>query len=193
MNRKNLITIGFVLAVIIGIPVGWYLLSPLWVNVEVNESFPAAPAPVSTEVSMTETEPTKAVETAVAEPDKVMEEEMPAVEMSVLAQGSFYDVAHVGGGEALLYQLADGSRVLRLQGFEVENGPDLHVYLAPIDPVPNTVGTEIPGSVDLGKLKGNIGDQNYEIPADLDLSQFQSVVIWCQPFRVPFTAAALGQ
>ena len=191
MNRKNLITIGIILAVIVAIPVGWYLLSPLWVNVEVDEAFPAAPAPVSTESSMPEAVPTKAMATAMAEPDKVMEDEMPTVEMSVLSQGSFYDIAHVGGGQALVYQLADGSRVLRLQDFEVDNGPDLHVYLVPINPVPDSVGVEIPGSGDLGKLKGNIGDQNYEIPADLDLSQFQSVVIWCQPFRVPFTAAAL--
>ncbi|HAV76815.1 MAG TPA: hypothetical protein DCX53_05605 [Anaerolineae bacterium] len=193
MNRKNLITIGIVIAVIVAIPVGWYLLSPLWINVEVDESFPAAPAPVSTEESMPMPEPTAAMATAMAEPDTMMEEPMPSIEMSVLLQGSFYDIIHVGGGEALVYQLADGSRILRLQDFEVDNGPDLHVYLVPINPVPSSVGVEIPGSVDLGKLKGNLGDQNYVIPADLDLSQFQSVVIWCQPFRVPFIAAALGQ
>ena len=192
MNRKTLITVGIILAVLIGLPVGWYLLSPLWVNVEVDESFPAAPALVSTEVLMPEAEPTAAMATAMAEPDKMMEDEMPTVEMTVLSQGSFYDIAHLGKGQALVYQLADGSRILRLQDFEVDNGPDLHVYLVPIDPVPASAGSEIAGSVDLGKLKGNIGDQNYEIPADLDLSQYQSVVIWCQPFRVPFIAAALA-
>ena len=191
MNRKTLITVGIILAVLIGLPVGWYLLSPLWVNVEVDESFPAAPALVSTEAPMPEAEPTAAMATAMAEPDKVMEDEMPAVEMSVLSQGSFYAIAHLGKGQALVYQLADGSRILRLQDFEVDNGPDLHVYLVPINPVLDSVGVEIPGSVDLGKLKGNIGDQNYEIPADLNLSQYQSVVIWCQPFRVPFIAAPL--
>jgi len=192
MNRKNIITLIFIIGLAVGIPVGYYLLSPLWVNVEVDESFPSAPAPVSTEVSMPMPEPTTAMATAMAEPDKMMEEEMPSVEMSVLSQGSFYDIAHIGGGQALVYQLADGPRILRLQDFEVDNGPDLHVYLVPINPVPDSVGVEIPGSVDLGKLKGNIGDQNYEIPADLDLSQFQSVVIWCQPFRVPFIAASLN-
>ena len=192
MNRKNIIALIFIIGLTVGIPVGYYLLSPLWINVEVDESFPTAPAPISTEVSMPAAEPTKAMATAMAEPDKLMEEEMPSVEMSVLAEGSFYNIAHIGGGQALIYQLADGSRVLRLQDFEVDNGPDLHVYLVPINPVPDSVGVEIPGSVNLGKLKGNIGDQNYEIPADLDLTQFQSVVIWCQPFRVPFTAAALA-
>ena len=192
MNRKNLIKLGIGFFVIVVIPIGWWLLSPLWTTVEVDEAFPAAPAPVSTESSMPEAEPTNAMATAMAEPDKTMEEEMPSVEMSVLSQGSFYNIAHIGSGQALVYQLADGSRILRLQDFEVENGPDLHVYLVPINPVPDSVGVEIAGSIDLGKLKGNIGDQNYEIPADLDLSQFQSVVIWCQPFRVPFTAAALN-
>ena len=193
MDRKNLTTLVIGFFVIVVIPIGWWLLSPLWTTVEVDESFPTAPAPVSTEAAMPEAEPTAAMATAMAEPDKMMEDEMPAVEMAVLSQGSFYDIAHIGEGQALIYQLTDGSRILRLQDFEVDNGPDLHVYLVPINPVPDSVGIEIPGSVDLGKLKGNIGDQNYDIPADLDLSQFQSVIIWCQPFRVPFTAAALGQ
>ncbi len=187
MKNKNLIYLGIIVALAVGLPIAYYLLSPLWINVEVDESFPTAmPAEVSVQA-------TQAMSTAMAEPDTVMEEKMPEAEMTLLAQGSFYDLFHVGSGQALVYQLADGSRILRLQDFEVDNGPELHVYLVPIDPVPSSVGVEIPGSVDLGKLKGNIGDQNYEIPADLDLSQFQSVVIWCQPFRVPFIAAALGQ
>ncbi|HET9590538.1 MAG TPA: DM13 domain-containing protein [Anaerolineales bacterium] len=62
----------------------------------------------------------------------------------------------------------------------------------PIDPVPASIGVEIPGSLDLDELKGNLGNQNYEIPTDLDLSQYQSVVIWYQPLRVPFTGVPLG-
>jgi len=186
MKNKNLLYIGIIIAVIIAIPVGWYLLSPLWINVKVDESFPTAASEVNVAA-------TQAMSTALAEPTHMMEESMPEAEMSILLQGSFYDVIHAGGGEALVYQLADGSRILRLQDFKVDNGPDLHVYLVPLNPIPSSIGTEIPGSVDLGALKGNIGDQNYEIPADLDLSQFQSVVIWCQPFRVPFIAATLSQ
>lgn len=185
MKNRNLLYLGIALALIVGLPVGYYLLSPLWINVEVDESFPTAmPADVSVQA-------TQAMSTAMAEPTKMMEEAMPEAEMQLLAQGSFYNIIHVGSGEAFFYQLSDGSRILRLQDFEVDNGPELHVYLVPIDPVPSSIGTEIPGAVDLGFLKGNIGDQNYEIPADLDLSQFKSVVIWCQPFRVPFIAAPL--
>ncbi len=185
MKNKNLLYLGIIVAVAIGLPVAYYLLSPLWINVQVDESFPTAmPADVSAQA-------TEAMSTAMAEPTKMMEEAMPEANMTLLAQGSFYDIIHVGSGQALVYQLSDGSRILRLQGFEVDNGPDLYVYLVPIDPVPASVGSEIPGSVSLGKLKGNIGDQNYEIPADLDLSQLKSVLIWCEPFRVPFIAAPL--
>jgi len=190
MNRKNLMTLGIGFIVIVVIPIGWWLLSPLWTTVEVNESFPTVPAPVSTEVSVPiAVEPTLSTEVQ-AEPTEAVE--ASDSNMSMLAQGSFYDVAHVGSGLASIYQLEDGSHILRLDDFQVENGPDLYVYLVPLDSVPNTSGSEIAGSVSLGKLKGNIGDQNYEVPADLDLSQFKSVVIWCQAFAVPFSAASLN-
>ncbi len=184
-NRRLLIQIGIVLAAVVGLPIAYYLLSPLWINVRVDEAFPTTmPAEMSIQA-------TQAISTAMAEPDTMMEEAMPEEEMTLLAQGSFYNLFHLGSGQALVYQLADGSRILRLQNFEVDNGPELHVYLFPNDPVSTSSGVEIPGSYDLGHLKGNIGDQNYEIPADLDLSQFKSVVIWCQPFKVTFIAAPL--
>jgi hypothetical protein len=186
MKNRTLVYLGIIVALAVGIPVAWYLLSPLWINVEVDESIPTTmPAEVSVQA-------TQAMSTAMAEPDTVMEEAMPEAEMSLLAQGSFYNLFHVGSGQALVYQLSDGSRILRLQDFEVDNGPELHVYLVPNDPVTTSIGVDIPGSVDLGHLKGNIGDQNYEIPAGLDLSQFKSVVIWCQPFKVTFIAAPLA-
>ena len=185
MKNRTLLYAGIALAVIIGLPIAYYLLSPLWINVQVDEPFPTA---MSAEMSV---QATQAMSTAMAEPDTIMEEAMPEPEMTLLAQGSFYNLFHVGSGQALVYQLADGSRILRLQDFEVDNGPELHVYLFPNDPVTTSIGVEIPGTFDLGHLKGNIGDQNYEIPADLDLSQFKSVVIWCRPFKVTFIAAPL--
>jgi hypothetical protein len=185
MKNKSLLSLGIIVAVAIGLPIAWYLLSPLWTNVEVDESFPTAMPPEMI------VQATQAMSTAMAEPTIMIEEPMPEPEMSLLAQGSFYNLFHLGSGQALVFQLADGSRILRLQDFEVDNGPELHVYLFPSDPVSTSIGVEIPGTVDLGRLKGNIGDQNYEIPADLDLSQFKSVVIWCQPFKVTFIAAPL--
>ena len=210
--RTWLVLLGLIIAAV----VGWYLISPLFIDRQVSEAFPTAQATESMEESdstpmaeetaapsmeaeapldpTTMAEATQAMEDAMAEPTKAMDEPMPEddpAEMTVLFQGSFYNIAHEGMGTATIYQLADGSRILRFEGFEVLNGPDLHVYLAPQNPVPNTIGVELEGSVDLGELKGNIGDQNYEIPADLDLNAFGSVVIWCQPFRVPFIAAPL--
>jgi hypothetical protein len=185
-NRRQLIQVGIALAVLIGLPIAYYLLSPLWINVRVDEAFPSA---LPTDMIA---QATQAMSTAMAEPDTMMEDGMPEEEeMTLLAQGSFYNLFHLGSGQVLVYQIADGSRILRLQNFEVDNGPELHVYLFPNDPVSTSIGVEIPGSYDLGHLKGNIGDQNYEIPADLDLSQFKSVVIWCQPFKVTFIAAPL--
>lgn len=185
MKNKNLLYLGIVLALVIGLPVAWYLLSPLWINVTVDESFPTVAAPTAN------VQATAAMSTAMAEPTIMMEEPMPAAEMTLLLQGSFYNIIHSGSGQASVYQLADGSRILRLQGFEVDNGPDLYVYLVPNDPVDATVALPISGFFSLGRLKGNIGDQNYDIPAELDLSQFKSVVIWCQAFAVPFLAAPL--
>jgi len=181
-RTRNLILIG--IAVLVALPASWYLLSPLFINRVVEEEFPFLPA-----------EATTAMEEAMAEPEKTIEDPMPPGDMAnlrILARGDFYEVAHEGHGRATVYELADGSRVLRFEDFEVLNGPELHVWLVPVDPVANTVGSEIPGYVDLGPLKGNIGDQNYNLSADLRLEEFRSVVIWCQPFRVPFNAAALN-
>lgn len=196
MKSRRTLLIFFVFVLIAGIPVGWYLLSPLFFDRTVNESFPTRGAGEVMDKTMPEevkVEATAAMEEAMEDPDKVMEEPMPedVNSMSILVQGSFYDIAHHGMGTATVYQLEDGSRVLRFENFEVLNGPQLHVYLAPIDPVPDTVGVEIEGAIDLGALKGNIGDQNYELPSGLDISLYNSVVIWCVPFRVPFNAAPL--
>jgi hypothetical protein len=177
--------LGLVIVLGITAALGWWLIAPAFIDKEVNEPLPVAvieesPTPALVETSLTAqaVEPQPANETA-------------AGAEQILLKGSFYNLAHLSTGEAAVYQLADGSRILRLQNFSVDNGPDLYVYLVPVDPVPSTMNSEIAGSYSLGRLKGNIGDQNYELPADLDLSQYNSVVIWCQAFAVPFAAAPL--
>ena len=109
-----------------------------------------------------------------------------------LASGQFHSGAHETKGTATVFQLADGKKTLRLTNFETSNGPDVHVYLVAAADAKDNDTVKKAGFVDLGSLKGNIGDQNYELPGDLDLTQFKSVVIWCQPFRVPFIAAPLA-
>ncbi len=223
---------GVLLAALLALPVGWYLLSPLFITRAVDEPLPgttqamprtpaatmlddAQPAqsaqtamPATADAEMAATldaqamatgemlamEATAGMETALAVPTAMVTEPMPTempAEPMVLAQGAFYNLVHEGHGTATIYDLPDGTRVLRLDDFEVLNGPDLHVYLVPTDPVPYQVGQEINGALDLGQLKGNLGSQNYNLDASVDLSLYQSVVIWCQPFRVPFIAAAL--
>jgi len=195
-NRRMYLVIGIIISIAIALPLGWYLISPLFINQTVDEDFPTSvPAVESGEMNEeVQMKATAAMEEAMAMPDTIMEESMPddMAAMTILAQGDFYDVAHHGMGTATVYQLADGSNILRFEDFEVLNGPELHVYLALIDPVPDTVRIELEGAVDLGLLKGNFGNQNYELPPDLEISQYKSVVIWCQPFQVSFNAAPLG-
>lgn len=181
-KRTWLILLGLILA----LPVGWYLISPLFINKTVDEAFPVIPT--------TEPLPQSPAPAATAARTDALPQEAaatPASDMILLAQGEIYNLAHEGTGTISLYQLVDGSRVLRFENFEVLNGPDLRVYLAADDPILNTLGSDLAGSADLGELKGNLGDQNYPIPDSLDLSLYKSVVIWCRAFRVPFNAAPL--
>ncbi len=124
--------------------------------------------------------------------DDVMAEEMPSADAwQLVLQGQFSgtDALHQGQGTAAVFELGE-QRVLRFEDFEVTNGPDLHVLLSTN---PNPTGRDDLGEyIDLGQLKGNVGSQNYELPADLDLSLYQSVIIYCMPFHVLFAVAPLG-
>ncbi len=134
-------------------------------------------------------------------PDKEMDEPMPTAaplptasvlsEPVLLSEGDFYgaDDFHQGSGQAKIYQNPDGSYFLRFENFEVINGPQLHVILG-VEANPfnhDTLGDYL----DLGPLKGNIGDQNYLIPAGTNLGEYGSVVIYCVPFRAIFAIAPI--
>jgi hypothetical protein len=107
-----------------------------------------------------------------------------------LESGQFYGIVHPTTGAATIYQLSDG-RILRLTSFKTSNGPDVHVYIVAADDAKDAATVENAGFVDLGVIKGNIGDQNYTIANDLDLSKYRAVSIWCKRFSVNFGAAAL--
>ncbi len=109
-----------------------------------------------------------------------------------LAQGSFKSLAHETKGSATIYKLADGKQTLRLTEFETSNGPDVHVYLTAAELEKGSDAVKAAGFVDLGSLKGNKGDQNYEIPADADLNKYKYVSIWCARFGVNFGTAPLA-
>ena len=109
-----------------------------------------------------------------------------------LATGSFHGVAHKTSGTATIFKLAGGKRVLRLTDFETSNGPDVQVYLvAATDAKDNETVTKA-GFVHLGALKGNKGNQNYDVPADVDLEKHRAVTIWCRRFGVNFGTAPLS-
>jgi len=108
-----------------------------------------------------------------------------------LESGNFYSILHPTEGTATIYQLGDGSRVLRLTSFRTSNGPDVHVYMVASDDAKDVATVEKAGFVDLGVIKGNIGDQNYTLGSDLDLAKYRAVSIWCKRFSVNFGAAAL--
>ena len=111
---------------------------------------------------------------------------------TVLASGSFHSVAHDTKGTASVYQLAEGKRILRLTNFETSNGPDVHVYIVAANDASNAETVEKAGFLEVGSLKGNIGDQNYDLPANADLAKYRAVTIWCKRFSVNFGTAPLN-
>jgi hypothetical protein len=147
--------------------IGWYLFRPelLFVNKRVNEELAVVPA-------------TSAMAAEATAP-------------AALAAGQFHSVSHETKGTATIHDLGGGHRVLRLTDFATSNGPDVRVYLvAAADAKDNETVTKA-GFVELGKLKGNEGDQNYDVPADLDLTKYRAVTIWCRRFGVNFATAPL--
>lgn len=122
----------------------------------------------------------EALPTAGAEPP-MMKEEMTSNSGKFIGVG---DGIHDAQGNAMFLTLDDNSRYLRFENFKSTNGPDLHVYLATDDKATDFVN--------LGPLKANIGNQNYEIPSDVDLSKYNKVLIWCKAFSVLFGSADLA-
>lgn len=124
---------------------------------------------------------------------RVSETAPPATSRPVVARelmGTFKPGEHPVKGTARV--IGSGrDRVVRFENFETSNGPDVVVYLS-------TANANAPWGefakefVDLGPLKGNIGNQNYAIPAGTDLKRYHTVVVWCRRFTVPFAAAQLS-
>jgi len=109
-----------------------------------------------------------------------------------IAAGVFHDGAHKTSGNASIYPGEDGKRILRLTNFETSNGPDVHVYLVAAADALDSQTVTSAGFIDLGSIKGNVGDQNYELPAEADLAKYRAVTIWCKRFSVNFGTAPLG-
>ena len=114
-------------------------------------------------------------------------------EPQAIYTGKLEGKAHATSGRATIYESAEGRRYLRLSDFTTSNGPDVHVLLARAED--KGLDEEIvKGNLDfveLGSLKGNQGDQNYDLPANADLNQYQAVVIYCERFHAVFGVAKL--
>jgi hypothetical protein len=111
--------------------------------------------------------------------------------MAVLKRGEFRSLEHSTTGRAALVALPDGRRVLRLEGLQTSNGPELRVLLSSVAAQDDWFVYDDGPFVDLGPLKGNRGSSNYEVPSDADLSKLVSAVVWCKRFSVGFGVAAL--
>ena len=124
-------------------------------------------------------------------------EAMPGEQDAAVAllRGEFRDADafHKGSGTATVYRLPDGAQVLRFEDFNVTNGPDLRVLLSAHPDPETSAQVKDGGYVELAKLKGNVGNQNYELPEGVDAAAYQSVVIYCRPFKVLFSVAPLSE
>ena len=198
-SHKALSVVIAAVIVIPGAAVAWWLASPLFIDKTVDEEFPALMnAVMPAGMEMVEAQAT--METAMDNPTEVQEEMMEAMGAMLAPDavkvGQFRDADsfHKGSGDATIYDLGTDGFVLRFEDFNVTNGPDLRVLLTTHpDPMGRgDVHADDVTYVELGKLKGNIGNQNYPIPDDANVDDQHSVVIYCKPFQVVFAVAPLA-
>lgn len=159
----------------------------LFVDVRVADEIPSSPSTPPAVVEPVDMVATTADPTATADPT-------PTAPVDLLT-GSLISHEHETSGSVRVIQNADGTRQLALVGLATSNGPDVHVWLSAGPVVEGREGWYTAASyehVDLGPLRGNLGDQLYDIPAEVDLSTFRTVDLWCERFGVSFGAAALS-
>jgi Electron transfer DM13 len=203
MNKKTIIILIIIAAIVI--PVGIYIASPLFINTTVNEPLPTSGLTdlqkfqefmsmnneqerVEKGQQMTTEEKNAILRGAAHTGGNSINENM--IE-DVTVEGSFLignfigvnDGIHNAEGLAKVIVLDEGNSILRLENFRATNGPDLYVYLS--------TDKSASDFVSLGRLKGNIGNQNYEIPEGTELSKYDTVLIWCRAFSVLFGSAEL--
>lgn len=160
-DRRRALTGLAILAIAVLAPIAWYLLSPLFFDRRA--------------------------------PDDLAVADSAGTAGAVVARGTFgeVDAIHRGEGQALVTRRPDGRYTLRFEGFRVTNGPDLYVYLSG-HPAPRSAAQlhEI-ADLEVAMLKGNVGDQAYELPADFDPARFKSAVVYCKRFTTVFSTAEL--
>lgn len=190
MSLNVKLLIGGIGAVVLGfLAFGVFGIHTAFIDDEVSEANPFASASGLPSDEMT-AELAAEMADAAGESTEMSESEPGSVERVV--EGTFIDRIHAGDGTAVV--LSDGNqRFLRFEeDFAIDNGPDLNVYLVRGVDADGDAGQFDDDFIDLGDLKGNIGAQNYEIGDDVDLDEYDTVVIWCVRFAVAFNAADLA-
>jgi hypothetical protein len=180
--------------------VSWWLISPFFLDDVVEEDFSTSIATQLDEGDESVTPDPTIDPPGAASPDPAGSEdpvetvpaEEPVVEPAVpvlLGAGQFVGLAgHSGTGDAGIFRNPDGSYALRFENLDIENGPDLEVYL-----VPGADRTSLdPGSIHLGQLKGNVGNQTYDLPPGTDLAGPYTALVWCEAFSVEFVGATVA-
>ena len=157
----------------------WFTPWRLFTDDPVNEALPGSAAPIVDEMP--------------GDPAAMGGQAAPTEDRPIeLASGEFVGLEHESRGRAVVIATGDRERFLRFEEFETSNGPDLVVYLSTKSADPNDWHGYDSDFVDLGALKGNVGDQNYAIPEDVDLEKYSTAVVWCRRFEVGFAAADLA-
>ena len=150
MNLKQTLFTG---TLVIMLLIGYYLISPIFRVIEIDEESPIEQNPIS-----------------VSDP-------------ILVTSADFVARSHDVEGSAVLIE-QNTNRILRFEDFETVNGPNLHIYLASDESAENFV--------DLGPIKATKGNVNYEIPDDVDLEKYNTVLVYCVPFKVVFSFAELS-
>lgn len=172
--RRTLLLILGVLGAVV-LTAGAVVFKPwlLFINTEVNEVLPqdkAATAPVSTTGSTADTGPV------------------------LVSKGEFVSHEHTTTGTASIYRLSNGRYQLALADLNTSNGPDVRVWFSAGPVVEGRDGWFTAGKyphLDIAPIKGNRGNQVYDLPEDFDPAAWPTVDLWCEDFSVSFGAAAL--
>jgi hypothetical protein len=182
MNRRRLVIVAAVVVAVVAVPLlAWTQPWLVFVDSTVDESFPSPTTVTTTDGGADAEGAGQAADPEGSTP--------PPSEPRVVAAGTFVPRDKDASGTAVVYDL-DGQQVLRLEDFATSNGPDVFIVLSP-HPADSDNATLAQGYLSLGSMKGNIGSQNYEIPAGTDLNAYQSVIVWCDRFTSAFGASEL--
>jgi hypothetical protein len=165
---RLLLLAGSGVGVLVAFVLVWFQPQKLWIDERVSEPLPAVAASAE--------DPRQPVSTTVGPVE--------------LARGELVSRDHRTTGVVRVLAVDDGHRIVRLDGLDTSNGPDLYVYLS-TNRADGPEGAFDHAYVNLGRLKGNQGDQNYELPPEVDLGRFTTLVIWCDRFDSAFGAADL--